>query len=279
MSEFEKNLEQLESQSELMLEQVNLSNDFLFTKTMEDKEICKSVLEEILQIKIKDIRKPTIQKSLKVDEISKGIRLDVYVEDKKNTIFNIEMQTTNNPNLAKRTRYYQGIIDSTLIQTGADYSKLNKTYIIFICTFDPFKIGKHKYTFKNTCQEEKNLILEDDSIKIFLSTKGKLNDVSDDLIAFLRYVECSTEDIVQKYNSPLVKNVAQRVEKVKENKELRRNFMTLEMKLKEREKEGEIKKTREIAIASLDLLNDKEIAKITGLSLEEVKQLRKENTK
>lgn len=276
MSEFDKELEELESKAERTLEEVNLSNDFLFTKTMEDKDICKRVLEEILQIKIRDIEKPIAQRSLKVDETSKGVRLDVFVEDKQNTIFNIEMQTSSNPNLAKRTRYYQGTIDSTLIQAGADYSKLNKTYIIFICTFDPFKRGRYKYTFKNTCQEEDNLYLEDESIKIFLNTKGEFNDVSDDLIAFLCYVECSTEDTVQKYNSSLVRSVAERVEEVKENKKLRRDFMTLEMKFREERQQGKRENARENAKALLDVLEDEIIAEKLRLPIEEVRQIRRE---
>ena len=49
---------------------------------------------------------------------SKGIRLDVYVEDDKETIYNIEMQTSSNKNLPKRTRYYRGMIDLNILQTG-----------------------------------------------------------------------------------------------------------------------------------------------------------------
>ncbi|MBD9202343.1 MAG: hypothetical protein EGQ18_04425 [Eubacterium ventriosum] len=37
---------------------------------------------------------------------SKSIRLDIYVEDDKNTVFNLEMQTTNCEELPKRSRYY-----------------------------------------------------------------------------------------------------------------------------------------------------------------------------
>ena len=36
----------------------------------------------------------------------KSVRLDIYVEDGKETVYNIEMQTTENKNLSKRTRYY-----------------------------------------------------------------------------------------------------------------------------------------------------------------------------
>ena len=42
-----------------IIEQLNLDDDFLFAKVMSDKEICKKVLEKILDIKINDIEMPT----------------------------------------------------------------------------------------------------------------------------------------------------------------------------------------------------------------------------
>ena len=38
-----------------IIEQLNLDDDFLFAKVMSDREICKKVLEKILNIKIKHI--------------------------------------------------------------------------------------------------------------------------------------------------------------------------------------------------------------------------------
>lgn len=72
---------------------------------------------------------------------SKGIRLDIYVKDENNTVYNVEMQRGKNRNLPKRLRYYQGNIDLDLISKVEYYRKLSKSYIIFICTFDLFKAG------------------------------------------------------------------------------------------------------------------------------------------
>ena len=70
---------------------------------------------------------------------SKGIRLDIYVEDDDNTVFNLEMQTTTYKELPKRSRYYQGIIDLNMIEKGESYDILKESYVIFICTFDFLK--------------------------------------------------------------------------------------------------------------------------------------------
>ena len=52
---------------------------------MSDPKLCKPLLEYILNIKIKSIEYPELQKVIDKRYDSKGIRLDVYVEDDKNT--------------------------------------------------------------------------------------------------------------------------------------------------------------------------------------------------
>ena len=89
-----------------ILEQLNLEDDFLFAKVMSDKEICRKVLEKILNIKIKHIEMPTQQKVIDILLDSKAVRLDIYVNDENNTIYNVEMQKGKYNNLAKRSRYY-----------------------------------------------------------------------------------------------------------------------------------------------------------------------------
>lgn len=282
MSKFKKSIEELEEYSKKILEEVNLSDNFLFAKTMEDEEVCKKVLEEILPIKINKIRISSMEKSLKTSFLSKGIRLDVYAQDDNNTVYNVEMQTSNNPNLGKRSRYYQGIIDSSLIQKGEGYEKLNKTYIIFICTFPIFDGYRHKYTFKNICMEDKTIELPDESIKLFLGTEGIIDDISDNLKGFLEYLKCSTEEVAQKYNNPLVETVAKRVKEVKENPRLRREFMTLEMLIKEKadaakaEGRAEGMELAEIKMIKtcLSMYGEEMASKISGRSIEEIRKIK-----
>ena len=133
--------------------ELNLEDDFLFAKVMSDMEICRKVLEKILIVPIKKVEVPTTQKTINVLYEGKGIRLDVYVNDDKGTIYNVEMQRGKKKELPKRSRYYQGSIDLDLISSGGYYTELKKTYIIFICTFDPFSDKRHLYTFENRCQE------------------------------------------------------------------------------------------------------------------------------
>lgn len=162
------------------------------------------------------------------------------------------MQRTNEKKkehlLQKRSRYYQGSIDLDVISKGESYDKLRKSMVIFICSFDPFGRGRHRYTFENVCWEEPDLRLEDDTMKVFFNTRGKRNDVSVEVEEFLRYVENSTDQMAEACKSELVKLVHKRVKEVKASKELEVEYMTLmqrEREIGEREREKGRKEGRE----------------------------------
>jgi predicted transposase/invertase (TIGR01784 family) len=208
------------------LKELNLADDFLFAKVMSDKEVCKELLEEILEIEIEKIEMIEEQKTIDLLLESKGIRLDVYVKDENNTIYNVEMQRGNHRNLPKRLRYYQGSIDLDLISKGEDYRKLAKSYIIFICTFDLFNKGRHKYTFQNVCTEDNSITLNDEAKKIILNTKGIIKDLSEELLEFLAYIEDSTDDTVKHAKGNLVKKIHKRVQEVKNDISMEVEFMS-----------------------------------------------------
>ncbi len=93
--------------------ELKFTDDFMFGKVLvNNPEICRKLLELLLQIKIKRILFPEKQKIIEILADGKGIRLDVYVDDENGTIYNIEMQTTLRRDLPKRSRYYQGMIET-----------------------------------------------------------------------------------------------------------------------------------------------------------------------
>ena len=139
-------------------------NDFLFGKIMRKPALCKRMLEIILGIKIDRIEYLESQKSIDEEWDARSIRLDIYVQDNKDIAYNIEIQTTNTGDLPKRSRYYQSVLDMQQLNKGERYRNLKRTYIIFICTFDLFKLGRHVYTFENQCCEERSLQLGDEPI-------------------------------------------------------------------------------------------------------------------
>ena len=271
------------------LQELNLSDDFLFSKVFSDGEVCRQVLEKILKVKIKKIKFVESQKSIDLVMESKAIRLDIYVQDEEETIYNVEMQRGKHKNLAKRSRYYQGSVDLDFIQKGSDYLELCKSFVIFICTFDPFGKGRHIYSFENYCIEDQSLKLNDETTKIFLNTRGVMDDVDEEMKELLSYVENSTDTYVAQTKSELVHQLHDRVNRIKQDKRLEVEYMTL-LEIKERElqkgikigieqgiEQGKEEEKVEIAQNLLDVLDDETIALKTGLTIEEVRRIRDEN--
>ena len=214
-------------------EKLGISNDFLFGKVMQDAELCKELLQIIFpNMKIDHIEYPVLQKTINMDADAKSIRLDVYIVDNKGTVYDIEMQMADTKELPKRTRYYQAMMDLEMIDKGQSYKKLKKSFVIFICPFDLFNEGRHLYTFKNICIEDKKILLGDDTTKIFLNTEGKMADVNQKLTAFLDYVAGKKSD------DSFVKKLENAIKIAKQNREWRHEYMTLLMRDQENIEKG-----------------------------------------
>lgn len=109
------------------IEKLTIMNDFLFDVIMRQEQFCKPLLEYILKVKIRKIVYIREQESLKAGvPKAKSIRMDVYIEDDAGTVYDLEVQTTNKRNLGKRTRYYQSMIDTRVLEKGQDYNLLKK---------------------------------------------------------------------------------------------------------------------------------------------------------
>ncbi len=213
-------------------ENLKISNDFIFAKVMRNPKLCKGILERLLEIAVDSIGYPEEQKVIDITKDSKSVRLDVYLLDEKGTVYNIEIQTTENRNLPKRTRYYQGMIDLNSIEKGIDYQELPQSYVIFICTFDPFGKQRWKYTFENKSAEDSVTGLEDGTAKIFFNTKGLTGGIGKDAQNILTYIENNS------VSDRFTESIAQEVQKIKENREWRVEYMTLLMKEQEKYREG-----------------------------------------
>lgn len=217
-------------------EELTIKDNFMFGAVMKNPIKCKAVLECILNVKIRKIEYPELEKTIDNSYESKSVRLDVYIEDDKNTIYNVEMQATNKRNLPKRTRYYQGMIDLNIINKSDDYNKLKKSYVIFICDYDEFGFGRHIYTFEKRCNEVPELVLGDETTVVVLNTRGTANDVNEEIKGLLDYIAGNTP------NSKLAMSLNDEVQKIKSNEDWRRDYMTLLMRDKEMRNIGGLKK-------------------------------------
>ena len=140
---------------------------------------------------------PQTEKEQRTSTDNRQIRLDVYAIDEDDVIYEVEAQKENTHNLPKRSRLYQGIIDSKLLPPGViDFNLLNEVLIVMITPFDLFGHGLYRYTFQMRCEEVPELKLDDGATRIFLNTKGKHPElVSPELIELLKYMEHSTDEV------------------------------------------------------------------------------------
>ena len=205
------------------IDELTLMDDYMFAQVMRDTKHLKPLLEYILKIGIKEIQLIEPQKTEKEGYESKGIRLDLYVTDEEGTVYNVEVQATDKQNVEKRSRYYQSTIDISILHFGTEYNKLRKSYVIFICNYDPFKRGRVLYTFENMCREVPGLRLGDETYKVSVYTGGKEEGISDELKEAILYLKDGT--ISGAYSQEL----DDAVNSIKSNEERRLEYMTWQL--------------------------------------------------
>lgn len=219
--------------------ELDLTDNFMFSAVMKDPELCKPLLEMILDVKIVRIVYTEKEKAVATKSDTKSIRLDVYVQDGRGTVYDIEMQTTNPGNLPLRSRYYQAEIDTSLLAKGEEYETLNESFVIFICKTDVFKQGRPIYTFENRCIQDTDIALGDKTTKIFLNPRYKIECVSPELANFLKFL--TDGKAVDEYTERLV-------EAARNNEYLNTEYMAYYANMQDRYNQG-LAKGREEGIA------------------------------
>ena len=158
----------------------------------------------------------------------RSVRLDVYNVDENDRVYDAEVQERNTGNLAKRSRFYQALIDSTLLPPGRDvgFNQLPESCLIMVTPFDLWGHGKYRYTFKTQCEEVPGLYLEDGTTRIFLNTRGTNDDeVSPELVELLHYMEKTTDEAAKQCKSGRVKKLHERVHEVRASEEFGVKYM------------------------------------------------------
>lgn len=225
------------------LAELNLMDDFLFQQILlqekEGPEFCRIILSTILGRPIRNVRIIPQKNILGIDTDRHGIRLDAYIEDISEIddpifaneidaqiipdIYDIEPNKTfEKKSLPKRMRYYHGLIDTQLLSTGIKYDKLQNVVIIFILPYDPFEKNRMVYTIRNQCIEDSSVFYDDGATKIFLYTKGKEGNPSQELKDMLQYMENTSVENVTNEN---LNSIHQIVENTKHRKEVGINYM------------------------------------------------------
>ena len=282
---------------------LTITDDFIFCRVFQDEALCKEMLEILLDVKIHHLEYPDAQKSIKSSHSAKGIRLDVFVQD-SNRVFDVEIQNADKGDIPLRTRYYHSTMDTSLLKKGNLYTNLKESYVIFLCKFDPLKKGQPIYKFQMRDEENPTTILGDKTYTLLYNMSDFAKLKEGERKDFLNYLAHGVRD------SSFTSKLEKRVSEVKNDEDWRADYMTLEMKFQEREREavatatlaareegmqrgmeqgiavgreegislGEQRGARQNALQTACNLKNMgfpldKIAKATGLSLEEIKSL------
>ena len=265
-------------------EDLTISDDFMFCKVMEYEPICREFLEMLFGIKIEKITYLSSQNTVTVNSGAKSVRLDVLVQDKTGTSYDIEMQVGNEYNIPKRMRYYQSVLDVAFLDKGYSYKALNDSFIIFVCLFDPIGSNRAVYTFENICVEDKSIPLQDGTKKIILNAGAFKETGNEELQGFLQYVK--TGKVTTAYTG----RIEQMIQTVKMSEQMRKEYRILPAVIMDAIDEGEARGeargkslglaegSRQKALETAKILKQlgdsvQKIAQATGLTQEEVEAI------
>ena len=216
-----------------------IGNTFLFGKVMTSNP---NLLLELLQYSlpefhIQQIENPEKEADVKLSMDAHGVRLDVITTDDQGRRIDVEMQMRDEKNIPRRMRYYEGSIDQATLEKGQNYNRLGDVVILFITPFDPFDAhGYYKYTFRNTCQEDKEIVLDDGVTKVLLNAAGHKGDIKSELKEFLQLV-AGNVDSTHYAEGSFADRVQRQVHIARRNARWRKEYMDWEMTLRnEREK-------------------------------------------
>lgn len=230
-------------------EELTFTDDFMFCRIMQyNEDICKDLIELIIGRKVGQIVSNDRQRPIEITPDGRGVRMDVYLEDDKNTVYNIEMQNGKLNNLPKRARYYQSMIDVDMFERGASYEELKNSYIIFINSSDPLGKGYPVYTIKNRCLENENVDYDDGTTKIFVNASCTCDIINAELRAFLSYLNMGNADSV------LTHRINDKILEAKQNAGWKGEFMTLYEHYQIERSEGREEGRQEALAASVDAM-------------------------
>ena len=240
-----------------------LLDDDFFTKCFEgDTASIELVLQIVLEkpdLKVLDVRTQVFVENL----LNRSVRLDILATDSTGAKLNVEVQRSDKGAGRKRARYNSSMMDANLLKKGEDFDKLPETWVIFITENDVMGKGLPLYPIER-CFLGTGERFEDGSHILYVNGAYR----GDTPIGKLMH-DFSCTDAADMYYGTL----ADRVRFFKESKEgIEIMCRAMEDMRNQTLKEG----MKEVALRMLAAGKYalEEIVNISGLSLEEVKQLK-----
>ena len=249
-----------------------LDDDFL-TKCFEgDPKYIQLVLRIVLEMPdlvVVDVRTQVFVENL----LNRSVRLDVLATDSAGRKINVEIQRSDKGAGRKRARYNSSMMDANLLRKGENFEELPETYVVFITEHDVLGDGQPLYKVERYISGS-NKRFEDGSHILYVN--GAYRDETP-VGKLMHDFSCTDPDDMH-YDL-----LAERVRFFKESKEgiavmckVMEDMRNESLREGMREGMREEKKLTVLRMLELGKYAMEEVAKISGLSLEEVESIQAE---
>ncbi|MCM1161383.1 MAG: PD-(D/E)XK nuclease family transposase [Roseburia sp.] len=239
-----------------------LDDDFLtkcFEKDTASIELVLQIVLEKPDLKVLDVRTQVFVENL----LNRSVRLDILATDDTGAKLNVEVQRLDKGAGRKRARYNSSMMDANLLKKGEDFEQLPETWVIFITENDVMGKGLPLYPIER-CFLGTGEKFEDGSHILYVNGTYRGNTPIGKLMH-----DFSCTNAEDMYYGAL----ADRVRFFKESKEgIEIMCRAMEDMRNQTLKDG----MKEVALRMLAAGKYalEEIVNISGLSLEEVEQLK-----
>jgi predicted transposase/invertase (TIGR01784 family) len=275
----------------------DIKNDIAFRKIFgnENKtEILISFLNAVLKLEgTKQIMWVEILNPYQLARIagSKSTILDVRAKDKAGNSYIVEMQVTDKKGLDKRITYYSAKGYASQLDVSENYYKLKPIIFIGILNFEymqsPHYLSRHLILDAETYEHKlKDLEFSFIELPKFKKTKSELNTLVEKWVFFIKNAE-SLDVIPENVDDEGLKSAYQEADRHNWTKEELEEYEYARMRETDEiaekmlvEEKAKMQEKLEMAKNSLaEGFDDKLISKLTGLTIEQIQELRAETNK
>ena len=269
---------------------VTPKTDLVFRKlfgTEENKDILCSFLSAVLKMPAEEFEELTIKDPAQLPDHIGGklCIMDVKVTTTSGHVINIEMQRAFSSDMRKRIIYYSGPLISEQLKAGDDYSAMNRVICIVIADFNILPESKKYFSHFRVCETEERYELSD-VIEYNILELEKLTEESDssrlwDWMNFLKIEERADMDKIRP-DFPELQKAKEELEKICQSPDERAAYSSRAWFLRDyisntltNYREGYEEGRRDMIKTALALgQSPEDIAKVLGLSTEEVLQIK-----
>lgn len=275
-----KKQEELQIISKLRLLDDDLMK-LVFDRNIEATELLLNIILQRADIKVLEVVTEREYKNPLAD--GRSIVIDIYAKDSDEKIYDIEVQRSDRGADFRRARFYSSMIDTKMLKEKQDFKDIHDSYVIFITENDVIGDGLSLYHIGRMVKET-GATFVDGSYIIYVN--GSYRDDNDPIGKLMHDFRCTNPD--EMFYSLLAKQVRYfketeggRSDMCKAVEEFAKKWGEEIAEEIAEERAREMMKERGEDMAKRMIvdgeLSTEKIAEYTGLSIDEVEELAKDN--